>query len=312
MRVHRVRRVEPVWVLCDNCDGCHEFSTTGLKCKPEEVGSVPWLCKVCIEVSRWRDLVKCKYCMGLFNAAMVKGSCCDRCREIGKYRQLEMDLISGSAPLKKEEWENPKKPAKRTDGRGAVGCSVSNRFAPLQCKEKEVIVAGSSNVNRFSSFIFRNSEAVVRKSDVTFACLPGARTEHFVERMKDIVSERKKAKVYLHVGTNDVVKKGTTEIVKNMKRIVRECKTGDGEIEVAVCSIPPRFDQGDYVFSKSISVNHLLSSMCKQEGAEFLDLEPAFGGCRGDLMGKDGVHYSRSGSAAVGKYLAVSISSFLG
>ena len=302
-----------MWVHCDGCFGCYKFTDTGLKCKPSEIESVSWSCQVCIEVSRWRELVKCMNCEGYFSSSVVKGSVCNRCREVGPYRQLVEDLMSkGKSVKKEEEWRKPKKPAKRTDEGGAVGCSVSNRFAPLQCKEKEVIVAGSSNVNRFSSFIFRNSEAVVRRSDVTFACLPGARTEHFVERMKGIVSKRKKAKVYLHVGTNDVVKKGTTEIVDNMKRIVRECKSGDGEIEVAVCSIPPRFDQGDYVFSKSISVNHLLSSMCKQEGAEFLDLEPAFGGCRGDLMGRDGVHYSRSGSAAVGKYLAVSISSFLG
>ena len=139
--------------------------------------------------------------MGFFDASKVQGSCCDRCREMGKYRRLECDLVSGSTPVqKKEEWKVPKKSAKRTVGKGAVGCSVSNRFTPLQCKEKEVVIAGSSNVNRFSSYIFQNSEANVGRGDVVFTCLPGARTEHFVGRMKRIVSRRKKAKVYLHVG----------------------------------------------------------------------------------------------------------------
>ena len=61
-----------------------------------------------------------------------------------------------------------------------------------------------------------------------------------------------------------------------------------------------------------MSVNNLLIRTCKDEGAEFIDLEPAFGGCRGGVIGRDGVHYSQAGAEIVGKALAVSIADFLG
>ena len=78
-----------------------------------------------------------------------------------------------------------------------------------------------------------------------------------------------------------------------------------------MCSIPPRFDRGEYVHRKSNSVNDLLSVACREMQAEFLDMRPVFRECHDGVMGRDGVHYSRAGAKVVGKSLAANIVSFL-
>ena len=297
---------------CDSCFGWFYFSDVGLR-KGVKLGK-HYCCPRCRELEE------------------LKKRESDLTKKLETYQRLEEDLISSSKPVRKEKgkWTMPKKTSKlRTEG-GQVGIPLANKFAALEARDagnevseegaipgsqqkgEDVVIAGSSNINRFRSHVFRNSEAKVRKIDVLFASLPGSRTEHLVGRVGDMISAEKKTKVYLHVGTNDVVKKGTTEIIENFRRIIRECKSGDRDVDVAVCSIPPRFDQGDYVFSKSMSVNNLLIRTCQDEGAEFFDLEPAFRRCRGEVIGRDGVHYSQAGAEIVGKALAVSIADFLG
>ena len=222
-------------------------------------------------------------------------------------------MSKGKSVKKEEEWKIPKRTFRNPARKSAVGVPVVNRYAVLQSKEerKEVIITGSSNVNRFSSFVFQNSDARLDRKDVGFACFPGAKTEHMIGRMKRMVSGRKKAKIFIHVGTNDVVSKRSSEIVGNTKQLIAECKSANQNVEVAVCSIPPRFDRGEYVHRKSTFVNDLLSAACREMDAEFVDLRPAFLKCHGGVIGKDGVHYSRAGAEVVGKFLAGKISSFL-
>ena len=300
-------------VGCDICFGW--FYYCDVEESPEQIEAMDrYHCRRCIELEELKKREK------------------DLTKQLASYQRLEEDIVSSSKPVRKGEWVLPKrtaKPLRKVSGQPDV--PLSNAFSALDSKQdegkevsgevvipgsqqkgKEVIIAGSSNINRFRSHVFRNSKARVSKADVLFACLPGSRTEHLVGRMDRMINAEKKTKVFLHIGTNDVVKKGTSEIIGNFRRIIRECKSGDRDVDVAVCSIPPRFDQGDYVFSKSMSVNNLLIRTCKDEGAEFIDLEPAFGGCRGGVIGRDGVHYSQAGAEIVGKALAVSIADFLG
>ena len=281
------------------------------------------------------NMVGCDWCRGWFyycDVGLKKGVklprkyCCPRCVELealkkreeeltkkmSTYQRLEKDLVSSSKAVRQEGWQVPKKTAKSTIREAAVEVPVKNRYAELQREErKEVIVVGSSNVNRFSGFVFKNGGAKVERKDVGFGCFPGASTHHLIGKMKRMVPKKRKAKVYIHVGTNDVVSKNSAEIVSNTKKLIAECKSANQDVEVAVCSIPPRFDRGEYVHRKSTSVNDLLSAACREMDAEFLDLRPAFRECRGEVMGRDGVHYSRAGAEVVGKSLAVNIVSFL-
>ena len=100
----------------------------------------------------------------------------------------------------------------------------------------------------------------------------------------------------VHVGTNDVDKKGSEEVMGRYRELVRELKrVRVGQIVVSRI-LPVR---GGYTRSnRRISIK--LQALCQEEGVGFLNMWEYFE--KGDgLFSKDGLHLNKRGAAVLGK-----------
>lgn len=185
-------------------------------------------------------------------------------------------------------------------------CQVEGSRSRSSSKPKAVIVIGDSNVRRLDGPIKRNLKSVDR-SKVSIESYSGIGTDRLVDKVTAAVTkeESKDVKVIVHVGTNDVTKMGSQELLAKLGRLIRAAKDARTGISVEVCKVPSRTDKGNYIFSRSESVNCQLARLCRENGASCLDL----GGYR---LGVDGVHYNTLGATSVSSNIAKSIISFLG
>ncbi len=271
------------YVQCDDCEGWYLFESCSLHCTFEEMASKNFTCKKCVRV--------------LFLEKKVL--------EL----ETRVDKIEG--------WEKVRKGAKaaeKKDEKQGI-CQENNRYLALQDKvdsnedDRKVVIVGASNVNRFNSVICRNEK---RRRKTAFAAFPGGKIKDVDERVRKIVGTAKnKTKVIFHVGTNDMAKRGSEEVLKDFRCLIRKVKTCNSLVDVAVCSVPNRTDRGGAVWSRSEGVNNRLFNVCRMEGAEFIDLRGVLAGSK-TWLAKDGVHYSREGAEIVGKRLSEVINSFLG
>ena len=95
-------------------------------------------------------------------------------------------------------------------------------------------------------------------------------------------------------------------MLERLKTLVKAAKEVRAGINVTVCSIPNRIDQGTYIFSRSESVNSQLGNLTKAWGASFLDLsyiDRKVGG----FLSRDGVHYNIGAQNVVATRLAQEI-----
>ena len=104
--------------------------------------------------------------------------------------------------------------------------------------------------------------------------------------------------VLVHVGTNDVDKKGSEEVMGRYRELVRELKrVRVGQIVLSGI-LPVR---GGYTRNnRRISINLRLQALCQAEGVGFLNMWEHFE--QGDgLFSKDGLHLNKRGAAVLGK-----------
>ena len=188
------------------------------------------------------------------------------------------------------------------DGRESNGNDV---------EQKQVILIGSSNVRRFDRYIFKNQSSI-KKKDVLIGCYPGARLEDVEAVIPEMATTEKKVKVYIHAGTNNLTVEGNRETLRKMKKLVNTCKRKWSGAEVAVCSLPPRMDKGDYIWNRGQSLNAMIEETARKEDFEFIDLtiKDKYDSY-GSVVGRDGVHYSQRGSLVVGQLIGQNMSSFL-
>jgi hypothetical protein len=117
--------------------------------------------------------------------------------------------------------------------------------------------------------------------------------------------------VILHVGTNDTPKSGSELIMGRLRQAIKACREARSGVQVAVCAIPSRLDKGGITWSRSEGVNDRLRVLCIAEGAVFLDTREALRHCKSP-MARDGVHYSKEGTGAVGLAIMKEMKPFLG
>ena len=102
----------------------------------------------------------------------------------------------------------------------------------------------------------------------------------------------------VHVGTNDVDKKGSEEVMGRYRELVRELKrVRVGQIVLSGI-LPVR---GGYTRNnRRISINLRLQALCQVEGVGFLNMWEHFE--QGDgLFSKDGLRLNKRGAAVLGK-----------
>ena len=129
-------------------------------------------------------------------------------------------------------------------------------------------------------------------------CLPGAGIQDVRNRVASVVGPGKGGAVLVHVGTNDVDKKGSEEVMGRYRELVRELKrVRVGQIVLSGI-LPVR---GGYTRNnRIISINLRLQALCQAEGVGFLNMWEHFE--QGDgLFSKDGLHLNKRGAAVLGK-----------
>ena len=166
-----------------------------------------------------------------------------------------------------------------------------------------LLVVGDSNVRRL--------KLCNTRANISFRSIPGAATEH-VEREVQASTETVAPNVVLHVGTNDLTRNGSEQIVSNLVKLAQQTKKRSGVRQVYICSVTPRKDIGSFVYSRAESVNNRLHSLCpKLAGIEFLDLRQCLDRCPFTGLVRDGVHYNKAGATQVLNTIMDSVGSFL-
>ena len=173
---------------------------------------------------------------------------------------------------------------------------VVNRFAVLSGGEKvreETCVIGDSIVRLVDDVVCRKGPPKCVR-----ICLPGAGIQDVRNRVASVVGPGKGGAVLVHVGTNDVDKKGSEEVMGRYRELVRELKrVRVGQIVLSGI-LPVR---GGYMRNnRRISINLRLQALCQVEGVGFLNMWEHFE--QGDgLFSKDGLHLNKRGAAVLGK-----------
>ena len=170
-----------------------------------------------------------------------------------------------------------------------------------RCTFRETRNNSKKSKSHFATSIVRLVDDVVcRKGPPKCVriCLPGAGIQDVRNRVASVVGPGKGGAVLVHVGTNDVDKKGSEEVMGRYRELVRELKrVRVGQIVLSGI-LPVR---GGYTRNnRRISINLRLQALCQAEGVGFLNMWEHFE--QGDgLFSKDGLHLNKRGAAVLGK-----------
>ena len=215
-------------------------------------------------------------------------------------RRGSTSISSGDVPVP-PHGEGSSGVSRRNDtNRKIAGVGGSN----LQ-RKPDLLIIGDSNVRRLSD----NSDG---EPNTVFRSLPGAT----VDELKRDVAKRPglavASKVALHIGTNDLTRKGSEEIAKSVAALAQHIRTHSDVDDVFVCSVTPRKDMGSFIYSRAESVNNRLCSLCVDKpGITFIDLRRQLDRCKFSGLAKDALHYNRVGAARVLSTIKNSANSFL-
>ena len=170
--------------------------------------------------------------------------------------------------------------------------------------KQDLLIIGDSNVSRLDTSPGR--------SRATFRSTPGATIERLGRELRETSDTFTASKLVLHVGTNDLTRKGSEEIAVNLVKLAQHAKTCSGIKQVFICSVIPRKDLGSFIFSRSESVNNRLRSLCMgTAGVRFIDLREQLDRCPFTGLARDALHYNKVGATRVFDVINNSVGSFL-
>ena len=171
--------------------------------------------------------------------------------------------------------------------------------------DPSLLIIGDSNVRRLEGIESK------RSGRLAFHSISGATTDHVKQQIDQSVSNCDASEVVIHVGTNDIVRKGSEEVVKDVLDLAQKTKSKDGVRRVYVCSVTSRKDRGSFMFSRSESVNNRLQLLCPRSGIGFIDLRARLERCQFSGLVRDAVHYNKAGSKQAMKMITESVGYFL-
>ena len=170
--------------------------------------------------------------------------------------------------------------------------------------KQDLLIIGDSNVHRLDTSPGR--------SRATFRSTPGATIEQLGRKLSEASDKSTASNIVLHVGTNDLTRKGSEEIAANLVNLAQHAKTCSKIKQVFICSVTPRKDLGSFIFSRSESVNNRLRSLCiETTGVQFIDLREELGRCPFTGLARDALHYNKVGATRVLDVITNSVGSFL-
>ena len=128
--------------------------------------------------------------------------------------------------------------------------------------------------------IVRKTDRVLNKGDDVVVCMPGAKIEAIIERVKNIVGSGKGRSALVHVRTNNVEREDTTAIIRKYRNLVITLKQTRIE-QVLLSGILPVIGrrvhiQHRYRNCQGMAINMLVEKLCREEEVGFVDLWESF------------------------------------
>ena len=128
------------------------------------------------------------------------------------------DSRGGESDATKKEQENSTGENRTGGGIGQEGERRKSYSATVidGIKRNSRIYVGES--------IVRKTDSRLNKGEHVVVCLPGARIEHVMKRVEQIMGRGNGGSILVHVGTNNADKEGTTAIVEKYRNILKKTK----------------------------------------------------------------------------------------
>ncbi len=175
---------------------------------------------------------------------------------------------------------------------------TSNPFGVLQDipGELETVLFGDSIV-RHQDYEFAERMPGKRK----VICKPGADLDRLTREANNLVIERaQQAVVIAHVGTNNLKRTRSEELLTKYRRFIETLKAKAGR--VIISAILPRITEDDELYSKLTYINRGVETICSELGVSYLDSYTPFVN-RTDMFMGDGIHLNDVGNARLGRVL---------
>lgn len=139
-------------------------------------------------------------------------------------------------------------------------------------------------------------------------CMPGGGIDDIIAARDEVTDGANKDTLYiLHVGTNDVQKTRSEELLQKYRNLIKQYKMKSNNMIIS--GILPRMSAENTFYSKAFSLNSRLNSLCRQEGVTFINTWDHFFQ-KSDLFGNDGLHLNCVGSARLGRLLNEEVRNF--
>ena len=189
------------------------------------------------------------------------------------------------------------------------GLPVQNRFSPLNevCSpERPPPRAPLVKPNHATPDTLVIGSSIVRDVELpaaTVRCYPGARAGDIEGHLRLLAERRRFRRIVVHVGGNDLRRRQSEVLKTNVKTV---CKLAQSMSDVVTFSgplPPPPNAVNDEMFSRIFGFNQWLSGWCPLNNVGFVDNWRAFWKKPG-LIGRDGVHPTRDGSALLSRNMA--------
>ena len=125
-------------------------------------------------------------------------------------------------------------------------------------KRNSMIYVGDSIVRKTDTRLSKGKDVVV--------CLPGARIEHGINRVEQIMGRGNGGSILIHIGTNNKEMEGTISIVEKYRSLLK--KTKQARVgQIILSGIVPVFGNmiRGYSNSKQMTVSGIARRLCKEE-----------------------------------------------
>ena len=130
-------------------------------------------------------------------------------------------------------------------------------------------------------------------------CIPGGTLDDVTAACDDISHDAHENTLFLiHAGTNDIHRTRSEALLEKYRKMIKKYREKSNN--VIVSGILPRINADRLFYNKAFSTNARLDNLCREEGAQFINLWNDFYN-QEMLFNNDGLHLNEIGSARLGR-----------
>lgn len=198
--------------------------------------------------------------------------------------ELRISELSEEWPTVQEAWKDVGKTRKNID------TAVNDKKVRKQSFAEKFKDRASDTVVIIGDSLVRGVGAKLEQQSnmYTAASRGGARIENVTEEISQMKDKEDRHLVVL-VGTNNVQKEGSVEIIEKYKTLIEVSKRIKSR-KISICGIPRRVDLTSYQNSRRLGVNQQLKEICTKNDVEYIEYEP-----QNSRLARDGLHLNYLG-----------------